>query len=102
MRIDQRKIAKSEAQSFTQPFLNGLDDRISFAAIGTFVIAIFNEHDRRINRPLNVIAFGDWQGERAWRNAACFAFHFSTLLFCNSSSADRIPSAPGFTPTGET
>src|SRR3954471_8012336 len=55
MSIDQRKIAESKTQLLTQFFLKRFHDRMSLAAIRTFVIAIFNERDRCIHWPLDVI-----------------------------------------------
>ena len=98
MHVAQWKIAKDEAQSLTQLLLNCLHDGIRFAAVGTFVVAVFNQRDGRVNRPLNVVAPGVRKGQ-GFRGGAA---HFASDLLCNSSNADKMPSAPGFTPTGET
>ncbi len=61
--VSERKIAISEAQAITQAFLNGFDNGMCLTAIRAFVVAILNEHDRRINWPLDMVAPGGWQGE---------------------------------------
>jgi hypothetical protein len=70
--VGERKIAEGETEAVAQALLDGLDDGIGFPAIWTLVIAVLNQREGRVNRPLN------------------------------SSSAARMPSAPGLTPTGET
>jgi len=52
------KLRKTKPQPVAQPLLNRLEDRIGFAAIGTFVIAVFHEREGRVNRPLDMIALG--------------------------------------------
>jgi len=71
MHIRQREIAKSKAETIAQMLLNGPHDGMRFAAIRTLVIAIFYHSQRRINRPLDMIAPFHWEYQfRFWYAAA--------------------------------
>jgi len=61
MGINQRKIAESKTQVIAQALLELFHHRIRLAAIWALVIAILEQHDRRINRPLNVVPIRHWQ-----------------------------------------
>ncbi len=63
MRIGKREITERKTQPVAQAFLNRLHDGMRLATIRTFIVAVFNECNGRINRPLNVITSGDWQRE---------------------------------------
>src|SRR5262249_28735010 len=94
MRRRDREVPKDELQPIAHRLLYVLDDRIRSSAVGAFVVAVLEQCDRRVRRPLNVIAaFGDGHREARLPDRS----HFGS-----SSSAFRIPSAPGFIPTGET
>src|SRR6266404_8360243 len=56
MRIDHWKIAKDKAEAIPQAFLNLLYGWISVPAVRAFIIAVFDQYDRRINATLNVIS----------------------------------------------
>jgi len=56
MHLGQREIAEDKAHPVAHHFLNLFDNRVGPAAIGTFVVAILDERDGCIHRPLNVIA----------------------------------------------
>src|SRR2546422_10409125 len=98
MHVAQWKIAKDEAQPLSQLLLNCLHDGIRFAAIGTFVVAVFNQRDERINRSLNMVSPGVRKGQ--WFRGG--SAHFTSDLLCMSSNAANMTSAPGLTPTGVT
>src|SRR5271166_5553231 len=95
MQFRQRKIAKHETQPVAELAPDFVDDRIRFAAVWALVIAIFHQRDRRGRRPANMIPRAHWQSEFAVK--ICSHFPFS-CADARSSSAARIPSAPGFTP----
>src|SRR5256885_189208 len=99
--MDERKVSEGEAQAVPQPLLNGLHYWICLSAIRALVIAILEQHDRGIRRTLDVVPVRHWQ-RRFGNSAGHFALHCPSVSRCSSSSAARIPPAPGFTPTGDT
>ncbi len=78
-------------------------DLVGSAAKWAFVVAILDQRDRRVRRSANMVA-ALRHGQGQCRSPSCHAH--DRLLFCLSfsmpSSACRMPSAPGFKPTGET
>ena len=59
MHAGNREVAVSEAQLIAQAVLNHFDDRMNFAADGTFKITIFQKSYRGPNVALDVIPSGD-------------------------------------------
>ena len=89
-----REVAKDEAKLVSHRFLYLLDDRIRGAAVGAFVVAVLEERHGCVRRSLNMVAsLCHGQRERGFPGRS----HEGS-----SSSARRIPSAPGLTPTGDT
>src|SRR5258708_35110934 len=100
MRTGDRKVAEDEAQAVPHLRLDVLDDGVGGAAIGAFVVAVFHQRDRCAIRSLDVVSIRrDWHGHLSLRPNG---IHDATAGPPRSSSARRIPSAPGFTPLGET
>src|SRR6202011_5824613 len=99
MDFGQRKVTKNKPEVIPQLSPNFVDDRVGHAAVGAFVVAIFDQCYRRVCWPAYMIAFANRsdQVSREMRS------HFLSSYFgARSSRAARMPSAPGFTPTGET
>src|SRR5208283_3527671 len=85
MKVGEREVSKCKAQAMPQLLLHRLDNRIGFAAVRTFEIAILKEYQGRLGISLNVVAFDIRKGESCGRNAAAkWSFHAATFLFCNS------------------
>src|SRR4026208_2159512 len=130
MHFRQREVAEHEAQPTPEMPLHRLDDRVGLPAERTLVVAVLDEGRLRIRWSLNVIAIADGKhepgdsrltgghgrplygaaaGGRAGRRSRV-AVDWRVLLagsyrpprpFVSDSSASRMPSAPGFTPTGD-
>ena len=67
---------------------------------GAFVVAVFHQRDRCVCPSLDVVSVRyDGYGQLSLRPRSV---HDATPDLGRSSSARRIPSAPGFTPLGET
>src|SRR5262249_28658953 len=91
--LRQREVPEDEAEADAQRLLHLVDDRIGLPAIRALVVAILDQGDRRVLRTLAVISLGNRRGQAAHR----FPFPVPS-----PSKASRMPSAPGFTATGET
>src|SRR4029077_14060127 len=97
MRRRDREVAKDEPQLLTHTRLHLLDDRISGAAIGTLVVPVLDQSHRRIRPTLNMVTpLADRQREH---RVPLRPAH-EAPPFPRSSSARRIPSAPGLIPYG--
>src|SRR5216683_8008908 len=100
MGTGDRKVAEDEAQAVPHLRLDFLDDGVRSSAIGSFVVAVFHQRDRCGIRALDVVSVRrDGHGQLSLRPNG---IHDATAGPARSSSARRIPSAPGFTPLGET
>src|SRR5256885_14456229 len=93
---------KGKTEVVTELALNFFYDWLNFAAKRTFVISVLQQGNRRIDRALNVIARLIRQFQLCWAGHLASAAAAVVCLLCKSSSAERIPSAPGLTPIGET
>src|SRR5216684_6627430 len=100
MRTGYRKVAEDEAQAVNHLCLDLLDYGVGGAAIGAFVVAIFHQRDWCVSPSLDVVSVRH-DGHRQLSLRPC-SVHDPTPDLARSSSARRIPSAPGFTPLGET
>src|ERR1700678_3430477 len=102
MHFGQRKIAEDETQLLAEMFLDFLHDGIGASAIGALVVAILDERDGCGCVTLNVIGWADGNFQRA-HDVLLFAptQRRRGVYFGKASRAVRMPSAPGFTATGE-
>src|ERR687888_1317837 len=100
MHLCNGKIAKYETKLVSKTLLYVFDYRISLSAIGTFIIAIFNQSHRRCIRSLGVITLANRQSQLCGFHLCCLR-HLRLLYFSfsllNDSRATRTPLAPGFT-----
>ena len=102
MNIRERKMPEGKTEIVPKSALNFFDDWLNFAAKRTFIISVLQQCNRRVNRALKVIAFRVRQFEIHPVDHLASIVAGTVCLFCKSSNAERIPSAPGLTPTGET
>src|SRR6267142_1769030 len=93
VRLRQREIPEHEAHAPAQDLLHFLHNRIGTPAVRALVVAILDERHGRLVGSLTMVGLRDGGRQAAHRPA------FPGASF---SSASRIPSAPGLTPTGET
>src|SRR4029453_4112243 len=89
-----REVPKDEAKPVSHRLLHLLDDRIRGPAVGALVVAVLHEGHVRVGRSLDVVAIVGYR-----QRECCLPLRPHEG---SSSSARRIPSAPGLTPTGET
>src|SRR5438876_9021890 len=100
MRTGDRKVTEDEAQARPHLRLDVFDDRVRSSAKWAFIVAVFHQRDRRVSPSLDVVSVRrDGHSEVRLRVRSV---HDPTPDLARSSSARRIPSAPGFTPLGET
>ena len=99
MRGRDGEVPEDESQPLPDALLDVLDDRVRLPTVGTLVVAVFDEGDPSITRPLDVIpVLRHRQGQLG---LPLRGPHEATPFIARSSSACRMPSAPGFTPTGD-
>ena len=94
VRLRQREVAVHEPEAIAEPSADVLDDRKRGAAVRAFVVTILDERDWRVRRAGNVIVGPDLDHALSHCDAPVGAG--------SASSAERMPSAPGLTPTGDT
>src|SRR3954466_14198511 len=99
MRGRDREVAKDEAKRLTHSLLDLLDYWIGGAAIRTLVVPVLDERDRSVGRAIDVVAA--LRHRHRQRGCPLRGAHDPSPL-PRLSSARRMPSAPGLTPTGET
>ena len=93
MGLTEGKMAKDDPQLSGEALPHCIDDRMCEPAVRAFVVAVFDQRDRSVDRSPNVIMLRDWNFERGHDH--------SSSLFGMFSSASRMPSAPGLTAIGE-
>src|SRR6185437_17080966 len=99
MRGRDREDPEHEAELISQPRLHLLDDRIRSAAERALVVAVLEQRCRCIDGSLDVVAV---LADRERQFGLPLRAAHEPLPAPRPSSACRIPSAPGLTPTGET
>src|SRR5260370_25665923 len=100
MGTGDRKVAEDEAQAVPHLRLDVLDDRVRSSAKWAFVVAVFHQRDWCVSSSLDVVSVRyNGYGQVSLRPRSV---HDATPDPARSPSARRIPSAPGFTPLGET
>src|SRR6187200_203809 len=97
MQLSQGKVAKGESNGILHPLQNRSDDRVGHAAVGTLVIAIFNQGHRGISRSQGVVPVAQRRDQLCAHEGAPMWLAGDGI----ASSAARTPSAPGLTSTGE-
>jgi hypothetical protein len=99
MKLGQRKVAEDESQPFAELLLEGQYDRVRLIAVRALEVAVLHQGDRRVRTPRRMIAglHGRLQHPLSMRAHETSAVRSA----CMASSASRMPSAPGLTPTGE-
>ena len=64
MDLSHRKMAKDKSQPLAEMLLDKLDDRMRQPAIPAFVVAVFDQRDRRVRRPEDMISRRDGRLQR--------------------------------------
>jgi len=95
MHLDQREMPVGEPQVVAQAALHRFHDRIGVTAMRALEAGVLDERHGRVIRAQRVIARTKGRNEAAQEAAPARAGWDS------SSSAARMPSAPGFCVTGE-
>src|ERR1041385_3632715 len=96
MQVLEREIPEPDADQVTRLLLELLEDRVGRSAKGTFEVPILDEGHRGRGRTAEMVVLVDRRGEQG----LLIGSHHASAA-ARSSRAPRIPSAPGFTPTGE-
>src|SRR5213593_4339659 len=95
------EVSEDEPEPRSEFLLNLLHDRVGRPTVGTLVVPVLDKHHASTGRPFTVVPFSDRQSQSR-RSVVRFRHDHSPrpgdLSF---SSAERIPSAPGLTPSGE-
>src|ERR1043166_5630887 len=99
VQLGQREVAEHKTQPVAKPSLEHLHDGMGAKAPGTLEVAVLHERHRRARGAGDVIALADIGAEQA--HSAGLAHFAFPCDFWSDSRASRMPSAPGFTPTGE-
>jgi hypothetical protein len=95
----QGEVAEHEPEPVSRAGLDRVENSVRGAAVGALVFAILQQRDRGVHRAPDVIP-----GRRDRQGQHGFPFghvHGFVLLLAISSSARRMPSAPGLTRTGD-
>src|SRR5687767_1427905 len=99
MDLRQRKVAEDEPQLGAQLLPDRRHDGVGAVTMRTLVVAVLDERHGRVPRANSVIILAHVGTQRSLFVRAHPAA--SELWACRFSSASRMPSAPGLTPTGE-
>jgi hypothetical protein len=92
------KISKHELQRIRQRPFQFAHDKVCFPAMRTLKIAVLEQYDARIRRPALMIGFTNGKRQIGFALRSHVVTSCRELIF---SSARRMPSAPGLTPTGD-
>src|SRR3989441_5096172 len=95
------EVSEDEPQLCSKFLPDLLHDRIGRAAVGTLVVPVLDEHQSGIGRPFNVVPLSDGQGQSRRLVTRGRSARSPQPGDLRCSKAERIPSAPGFTPSGE-
>src|ERR1043166_2624538 len=97
MQVREREVPESHPHQVARQLLELLEDRVGHAAVGALEVPVLDQGHRRSGRTPDVVVLVHRTGE-----PRLLIGSHGTSALDSSSSARRIPSAPGFTPTGET
>src|SRR6266702_1563165 len=95
------EVSENEPEPRSEFLLDLLHDRVGRPTVGTLVVPVLDEHHASIGRPLNVVPLSDGQGQSGRLVILGRNDHSPQSCDLRFSSAERIPSAPGLTPSGE-
>src|SRR6202035_386728 len=98
MNAAQREVAEREPESIAELLADLLHDGMRRAAIRALVVPVLHQCDAGPGWTESVVALVQRRGELGGRRG----HHATAAGTCMVSSARRMPSAPGFTPIGET
>src|SRR2546422_3797734 len=95
------EVSENEPEPRSEFLLNLLHDRVGRPTVGTLVVPVLDEHHSSIGRSLHMVPFCDGQGQSGRLGILGRNDHSPQSCDLSFSSAERIPSAPGLTPSGE-
>src|SRR5437667_7509467 len=95
------EVSENEPELRPEFLLDLLHDRVGRPAVGTLVVPVLDEHHSSARWPFNVVPFSDRQGQSGRLVIPRRNDHSLRSCDLRFSSAERIPSAPGLTPSGE-
>src|SRR2546427_473177 len=95
------EVSEDETQLRSELLLDLLHDRVGCPTVGTLVVPVLDEHHSSIGRPFAVVPFSDGQSQSGRSVIRLRHDHSPRPGDLSFSSAERIPSAPGLTPSGE-
>src|ERR1043165_8309953 len=96
MRVGERKVPERDPDQVARQALELLENRVRPPAVGTFEVPILDQRHRSASVAPAVVGLVDRPG----KTRLLFRSH-ETPAGESASNARRMPSAPGFTPTGE-
>src|SRR5438445_4391030 len=95
------EVSENELEPRSEFLLDLLHDRVGRPTVGTLVVPVLDEHHSSIGRSLHVVPFSDGQSQSRRSVIRLRHDHSPRPGGLSFSSAERIPSAPGLTPSGE-
>src|SRR6267378_4659749 len=95
------EVSENEPEPRSKFLLDLFHDRVGRPAVRTLVVPILDEHHSGIRRPLTMVTFTDGQRQSRRLVIRGRGDHLLRSGDLSFSNADRIPSAPGLTPSGE-
>src|SRR3989449_2328084 len=95
------EVSEDEPQLRSEFLLDLLHDRVGRPTVGTLVVPVLDEHHASTGRPFTVVPFSDRQSQSRRSVIRLRHDHSPRSGDLSFSSAERIPSAPGLTPSGE-
>src|SRR5205809_2332061 len=101
VRGGNREVSENELEPRSEFLLDPLHDRVGRPTVGTLVVPVLDEHHSSIGRSLHMVPFSDGQSQSRRSVIRLRHDHSPRPGGLSFSSAERIPSAPGLTPSGE-
>src|SRR3989441_3246797 len=95
------EVSENEPELRPEFLLDLLHDRVGRPAVGTLVVPVLDEHHSSIGRSLHMVPFSDGQAQSRRSVIRGRHDHSPRPGDLSFSSAERIPSAPGLTPSCE-
>src|SRR5947209_12065401 len=95
------EVSEDEPQLRSEFLLDLLHDRVGSPTVGTLVVPVLDQHHASTGRPFTVVPFSDGQSQSRRLVIRLRHDHSRQPGDLSFSRAERIPSAPGLTPSGE-
>src|SRR2546427_5771658 len=95
------EVSENEPEPRSEFLLDLLHDRVGRPTVGTLVVPVLDEHHASSGWPFTVVPFSHRQSQSRRSVIRLRHDHSPRPGDLSFSSAERIPSAPGLTPSGE-